>query len=62
MRRPDYKWARGFDPVLIHSSHYISSSAFRRMLRQYLEYDSQRNIAISDLLNEQSAVKMIKND
>ena len=53
----DYKWGRGFDPVLIHSSHYISQPNFRRMLRQYVDYDSKRNIAISKLLIEKSAVK-----
>ncbi len=52
----DYKWARGFDPVLIHSAHFISQPAFRKAVRDYVQIDSERNVAISDLLNERSAV------
>eukprot|EP00551_Chaetoceros_affinis_P004523 CAMPEP_0203678692 /NCGR_PEP_ID=MMETSP0090-20130426/32908_1 /ASSEMBLY_ACC=CAM_ASM_001088 /TAXON_ID=426623 /ORGANISM="Chaetoceros affinis, Strain CCMP159" /LENGTH=491 /DNA_ID=CAMNT_0050546041 /DNA_START=50 /DNA_END=1525 /DNA_ORIENTATION=- len=52
----DYKWARGFDPQLIHSAHYISQPAFRKAVQQYVQFDSERNIAIAELLNERSAV------
>ena len=52
----DYKWARGFDPVLIHSAHYISQSLFRKAIREYVQFDNERNVAISKLLNERSAV------
>jgi len=53
----DYKWARGFDPVLIHSAHYISKPSLRRAIREYVQFDSERNIAISSILNERSVVK-----
>lgn len=52
----DYKWARGFDPVLIHSAHYIAQPSFRKAVRDYVLFDSERNVAISELLNERSAV------
>lgn len=52
----DYKWARGFDPILIHSCHYISQPSFRKAVKDYVQFDSERNIAISQLLNERSAV------
>ncbi len=58
----DYKWARGFDPVLIHSAHFIAQPAFRRAVKEYVTFDSERNMAISQLLNEQSAVMKQKSE
>ena len=52
----DYKWARGFDPVLIHSAHHITQSSFRNAIRDYVKFDSERNIAISELLIEQRSM------
>jgi len=58
--KTDYKWVRGFDPVLIHSIHYIAQPSFRRAVRDIVEFDSGRNVAIAELLNEKSAVKGVR--
>ena len=31
----DYKWARGFDPVLVHSVHYVSHPGLRQAIREF---------------------------
>ena len=46
----DYKWARGFDPVLIHSVHYIASPGLRRAISQYVEYETENNLEVAKYL------------
>lgn len=46
----DYKWARGFDPVLIHSVHYISSPGLRRAIGQFVEYETENNMEVAEYL------------
>lgn len=46
----DYKWARGFDPALVHSVHYISNDILRRAIRQYVDYETENNIELTDYL------------
>eukprot|EP00547_Thalassionema_nitzschioides_P009690 CAMPEP_0194222990 /NCGR_PEP_ID=MMETSP0156-20130528/34072_1 /TAXON_ID=33649 /ORGANISM="Thalassionema nitzschioides, Strain L26-B" /LENGTH=381 /DNA_ID=CAMNT_0038953971 /DNA_START=457 /DNA_END=1602 /DNA_ORIENTATION=+ len=56
----DYKWARGFDPALIHSAHYICHPGLRRAVRQYLEYETDNNVELTEYLSSKSAVKNSK--
>lgn len=53
----DYKWARGFDPALIHSTHYICHPGLRRAVSQYLEYETENNVELTEYLSLKSAVK-----
>ena len=53
----DYKWVRGFDPVLIHSVHYIAQPSFRRAVRNYVNLENKEQIAIAELLIDKSSVK-----
>jgi predicted N-acyltransferase len=46
----DYKWARGFDPALVHSVHYICNPLLRRAIRQYVDYETETNIELMDYL------------
>jgi hypothetical protein len=52
----DYKWARGFDPALIHSVHYFSNSDLRRAVGQYLADETDNNVELTQYLLEKSAV------
>lgn len=52
-----YKWIRGYDPVLIHSCHYIARSSLRKCIREYVQHENGRQFAIAQLLIEKSAVK-----
>jgi len=51
----DYKWCRGFDPVLIHSVHFIAQPSFRGVVRNYVQIESARQVAIAELLNQKSS-------
>mmetsp|Transcript_34773 Transcript_34773/g.72377 ORF Transcript_34773/g.72377 Transcript_34773/m.72377 type:complete len:502 (-) Transcript_34773:225-1730(-) len=46
----DYKFARGFDPALIHSVHYICHPALRRAISQYVDYETEDNVQSADYL------------
>jgi hypothetical protein len=46
----DYKWARGFDPALVHSVHYIRNPLLRRAIRQYVDYETENNVELMDCL------------
>ena len=46
----DYKWARGFDPALIHSAHYICHPGLRSAIAEYVEYETEENMKASDFL------------
>lgn len=52
----DYKWARGFDPALIHSVHYICNPGLRRAVWQFLDSETEYNVALSAHLLERSSV------
>ena len=52
----DYKWARGFDPVIITSAHYIHDTTLRQAVGEYLDYENTRNMALYELLIEESAL------
>ena len=46
----DYKWARGFDPALIHSVHYITHPGLRKAISQYVEFETEDNVQAADYL------------
>jgi predicted N-acyltransferase len=52
----DYKWARGFDPALIHSVHYICNKSLQRAIRQFLDYETESNVELTDYLLLRSVV------
>jgi uncharacterized protein len=52
----DYKWARGFDPALIHSVHYICDPGLRRGVAQFLDYETENNVEVQDYLRQRSSV------
>ena len=52
----DYKWARGFDPALIHSAHYICHPGLRRAVQRFLDYETESNVEVSEFLLANSAV------
>jgi predicted N-acyltransferase len=56
----DYKWARGFDPELIHSVHYISHPGLRRAVGEFLEFETENNVELTEYLTQKSAVGSIK--
>jgi len=53
----EYKWARGFNPALIHSAHFVSNASLRRAVKQFLKYETEQNVELSTYLIERSAVK-----
>mmetsp|Transcript_7225 Transcript_7225/g.9408 ORF Transcript_7225/g.9408 Transcript_7225/m.9408 type:complete len:529 (+) Transcript_7225:66-1652(+) len=46
----DYKWARGFDPALTHSVHYICHPGLRRAISQFVDYETEDNVQVADYL------------
>ena len=52
----DYKWARGFDPVLIHSVHYICHPVLRRAIGQFFLDETEGNLELTKYLRERSAI------
>lgn len=52
----DYKWARGFDPALIHSVHYICNPGLRQAVAQFLDHETGNNVELTEYLTERSAV------
>lgn len=52
----DYKWARGFDPALIHSVHYICNKSLQRAVSQFLDYETESNFELTDYLMQRSVV------
>lgn len=52
----DYKWARGFDPALIHSVHYFCHPGLRRAVGTFLDYETENNVELKEYLLERSAV------
>lgn len=52
----DYKWARGFDPALIHSVHYICHPGLRQAVDHFLSYETENNVELREYLMERSAV------
>lgn len=52
----DYKWARGFDPQFVHSVHYICNPLLRRAVSQFVESETEYNVALKGHLLGRSAV------
>ena len=52
----DYKFARGFDPVLIHSSHFFSHPGLSSAVKQYIEMERQNNVGSTEYLKARSRV------
>ena len=52
----DYKWARGFDPQLVHSVHFVCDSWLRGAVRQFLESEIEYNVAVRQHLLDKSSV------
>mmetsp|Transcript_44676 Transcript_44676/g.136279 ORF Transcript_44676/g.136279 Transcript_44676/m.136279 type:complete len:508 (-) Transcript_44676:310-1833(-) len=52
----DYKWARGFDPALIHSAHYICHPGLRRAVSQFIDFETENNVEVSKYLLSRSVV------
>ncbi|KAG7356160.1 peptidogalycan biosysnthesis/recognition protein [Nitzschia inconspicua] len=52
----DYKWSRGFDPVLIHSAHFIRHPGLRHAIRQFISYETSANLELRDFLRENSVI------
>jgi predicted N-acyltransferase len=52
----DYKWARGFDPALIHSAHYICHPGLRQAVSQYIDYETETNVELTEYLMQKSVV------
>lgn len=50
----EYKWARGFDPALIHSVHYIRHPGLRLAIRQFLEFETESLVDSTEYLLEKS--------
>lgn len=50
----DYKWARGFNPALIHSAHYICHPGLRQAVNDYLIYETEDNIELTEYLRMKS--------
>ena len=53
----DYKWARGFDPALIHSVHYFCNPALRRAVSKFFDDETERNLNLSKHLLNRSPVR-----
>lgn len=51
----DYKWARGFDPALIHSVHYICNPGLRRAIGQFVDYETENNVEVAQYLQSRRA-------
>jgi predicted N-acyltransferase len=52
----DYKWARGFDAALIHSAHYICHPGLRRAISQFLDFETENNVELTEHLMQKSVV------
>lgn len=58
----DYKWARGFDPALIHSVHYICHPGLRRAISQFVDYETENNVEVADYLRSRRAAQVLAAD
>lgn len=52
----DYKRARGFDPAMIHSAHYICNPGLRRAVHQFLDFETPGNVEVTEYLLAKSSV------
>ena len=48
----EHKIARGYEPVVTKSLHWIADTGFREAIRQYLERERRQNAADVDYLGE----------
>lgn len=49
----DHKIARGYQPVLTHSAHYITHQGLRNAVADYLDTERQEVMRMSAMLEEQ---------
>jgi len=52
----DYKWARGFDPALIHSVHFICNKQLQRAVGLFLHDETESNVYLTEYLLRKSVV------
>jgi predicted N-acyltransferase len=50
----EYKWARGFDPAMIHSVHFITHPALRAAIQQFLDFETESLVDSTEYLLEKS--------
>jgi predicted N-acyltransferase len=53
----DYKFARGFDPSIIHSTHFFSNPGLDNAVRQFIEMERLNNLESTEYLKLNSRVK-----
>ncbi|CEM07672.1 unnamed protein product [Vitrella brassicaformis CCMP3155] len=53
----DFKFMRGYDPAICHSSHFIVRPELRRAIRAFLEMERDRVQMVADELNEKTKVR-----
>ena len=56
----DYKWARGFDPALVHSVHYICHPGLRRGISQFIDFETEDNVELTDYLKSRRNRKKLE--
>jgi hypothetical protein len=56
LTRKDYKWARGFDPAVIHSAHYICHPGLRQAVTQFIDFETETNVELTELLMQKSVI------
>ena len=52
-----FKYLRGFDPYIVHSTHYLSSSLLNNAIKDFLEEERQVNTDTADYLTANSRLK-----
>lgn len=59
----DYKWARGFDPALIHSVHYITNPGLRQAVSRFLKFETGDNLELQEYLRlRRNTTEVFKGD
>ena len=52
----DYKFARGFDPALIHSTHFFTNPGLDNAVRQFVDMERLNNIESTEFLKLNSRI------
>ena len=52
----DYKRARGFDPAVIHSVHYICHPGLRQAVTQFIAFETETNVELTEFLIQKSVI------
>src|SRR5690606_27429853 len=58
----DHKLARGYEPVITHSAHYINNPSFRRAVENYLHHETHEVEQMRTLLNQHSPFRKYHQD